>query len=292
MATRFELVLHGQDPVRLRAAGEEALAEIERLDAQLSLYRPDSEVSRINRLGAREPVWVERWLFELVQQAVNVSRATHGAFDITIAPLIRAWGLASGGGRVPEEPDLSAARDRVGYHRLILDEQRSTIAFDRPGVEVDLGAIGKGYAVERAVESLVENGVSSALIHGGTSSIHAVGSPPDQAAWRVGIARPEKDKIIRTIDLNDSSLSVSSVSGKSFCAHGQEYGHVLDPRAGCPVSGAALAAVTGPSATLCDAVSTALLVLGDAGLPLLSERFPQYHGFVFPQGEGSGDPAA
>lgn len=283
MATRFEIVLYGAEPLRLRAAGEEALEEIAALDRQLSLYRPESEITRINALAARGPVKVEPRLFRLLQLASTISHATGGAFDVTVAPLMRAWGLAGGEGRVPSRRDLEAARDRVGMTLVRLDETDFTVTFEREGVEIDLGAIGKGCAIDRAVETLKENGIESALMHGGTSTIYAVGALPDGSPWRVGVRDPSRaDAQLRSVDLRDSSLSVSAPHGKSFVHEGQSYGHVIDPRTGRPAGSVALAAVWGPSATKTDALSTALLVLGEPGLDMLDREFPDYSGLVSP----------
>ena len=281
MATRFELILHGDDPVRLRAAGEEALAEIERLETQLSLYRPDSEVTWINSRAGRGPVKVEPRLFRLLRRCADITARTDGAFDITIAPLIRAWGFAGGPERVPEPAQLELARQTVGMHYVQLNAEDFTVRFDRPGVELDLGAVGKGYAIERAADLLRENGITSAFLHGGTSTICAIGTTPKQAAWRVAIRRPtDEDNPLEIVELLDNCLSVSAIHGKLFSDGVKEYGHVIDPRTGMPVEDALAAAVIGPSPTDCDALSTALLVLGEPGLPILAERFPGYSGIV------------
>ncbi len=273
MATRFELVLHGDDAVRLRAAGEEALAEIRRLEAQLSFYDPSSQISRINARAADGPVRVAPRLFRLLQTAQQLHAATDGAFDLTVAPLMRCWGFTRGTGHLPDPEALAEARSKTGMHLVLLDEEAFTVAFARPGVLLDLGAIGKGYAVEEAAQILVEAGVERAFLHGGTSTIHALGTPLDEACWNVAIphpdadpAAPNDDDVLVVVPLKDEALSVSAVWGKAFEADGKTYGHVLDPRSGHPVDGAVLTAVAGPSATTCDALSTALLVLGcDAG---------------------------
>ncbi len=244
MATRFEIVLYGADGSRLRSAGEEALAEIETLDRRLSLYRAESDVTWINARAGTEPVKVEPGLFGLLKLASELSSATDGAFDITVAPLMRAWGLAGGEGRVPSEREITDALGRVGMSRVILDDAGSTVRFEREGMQIDLGAIGKGYAIDRAVQTLRDNGITSALIHGGTSTIYALGSPPDAEAWRVAVQGAQH----RIIDLRDSSLSVSGVHGKSFTSDNRQYGHVIDPRTGRPSDRAALAAVWGPLA--------------------------------------------
>lgn len=276
MATRFELVLPGGDPVRLRAAGDEAMAEIERLDAQLNLYRPGSDIWRINQAAAAGPVKVEPRLFDLLARAVELSKLTLGAFDITAAPILRAWGFMGGELRVPPPGLLEAARASTGSEALILDRETLTVRFGKPGMMIDLGSIGKGYALDVAMDTLIEAGISDALIHGGTSSIRALGRSWDGGPWKVALPGfPEalggpnpvdepagKD---RMIELRDTSLSVSGSWGKSFQEGARRHGHVIDPRTGGAVEGWVMAAVMTPLATESDAFSTALLIMEEDG---------------------------
>jgi thiamine biosynthesis lipoprotein len=270
MATRFEILLHGENAHALRAAGEEALGEIERLEAQLSLYRPTSEIARVNSCAAREPVRVSPGVFRLLEWAQRLSRETDGTFDISIAPLVRCWGFMGGTGQLPEPEELAAAREVIGMTLLELNAEDFTVRFARPGMMLDLGAIGKGYALERAAELLREAGVTSALLHGGTSTIYGLGHPPDMEAWKIALEYPNvvdgkiENELVATVPLRDEALSVSAVWGRAFREGEKTFGHVLDPRTGQPVAGAQLAAVVLPSATETDALSTALLVAGDA----------------------------
>ncbi len=275
MATRFEILLYGEDPVRLRAAGEEALAEIERVEARLSFYRPDSEISRINRDASRGPVRVSARVFHLLLRAAELSRASDGAFDITVAPLLRTWGFTARQGKVPCAADLEQALGRVGTRHLKFDETKRTVAFDRSGVEIELGAIGKGHALDQAVEILREGGISSALLHGGTSAVYALGAPPGEEAWKIAIPAPSsaaatpentgdpgRPRFLAVIPLRDAALSVSAGWGKWFEIEGTAYTHILDPRTGSPVSERRLTAVAGPGCTDGDALSTGLLAGG------------------------------
>lgn len=262
MATRFEMVLHGDDPAALRAAGEEALDEIDRLESQLSLYRPGSELARLNERAQAGPVRVTPALFHLLRCARDFSRESGGAFDITIAPLVRCWGFMGGTGSMPDPTAVAAAREAVGMQWVELEEKDLTVRFTRPGVMLDLGAIGKGFAVDRAAEILRETGVKSALLHGGTSTAYAIGRPPGGLRWKITI--PSADNIpdappLATVEIEDESLSVSAVWGRSFHSGGRSYGHVIDPRTGQPAAHARLSAVILPCATDTDALSTALL---------------------------------
>jgi thiamine biosynthesis lipoprotein len=301
MATRFEFVLHGRDPVSLRAAGEEAIEEIHRIEGLLSLYRPDSAIAAVNRDAARQPVRVPPEVFRLLGHAALLSQATAGAFDITVGPLLRAWGLMRGAGRLPSADELEAARACVGHSLVLLDESRFSVRFARPGVLVDLGSIGKGYALDRAAGLLRDAGIENALLHGGTSTALAWGRPhpsapvaaherasspatreEDHDTWRIAIPRPGSDAAgstesaestepLAVVELHDESLSVSAVWGKGFESEGRYFGHVMDPRAGRPVQGALMSAVVLPSATESDALSTALLVRGPEMLECLRE---------------------
>ena len=280
MATRFEVVLYGAEPSRLRAAGEQALRDISSLERQLSMYRPDSDITQINHFAAQRPVKVETRLFRLLELSAQVHQATAGAFDITVAPVMMAWRTAGEKGRLPSENELNEARQRVGMRYIILDETDFTIKFAQEDVKIDLGAIGKGYAVDRAVENLREAGVESALIHGGTSTIYAIGTQPGGKPWSIGISDPATHEAMRTIDLCDSSLSVSAPHGRLFIKDNREYGHVIDPRTGQPTKKTALAFVWGPTATLSDALSTALLVMGEGGGHIIKRAYPQYESAI------------
>jgi FAD:protein FMN transferase len=278
MATRFELVLMGADAARLRAAGEEALAEVDRLEARLSLYRPSSEIARVNAQAAREPVRVSPQVFHLLEHARQLHRETGGAFDIAMGPLVRCWGFMNNSGRIPDPAQLQEARQQAGLGHVSLDSQSVSVRFDREGVMIDLGAIGKGYAIDRAAEILREAGVERALLHGGTSTVYGLGAPPDQQGWKVAIAgSPDESEsnTIATVLLRDSALSVSAVWARSFEAEGKKFGHVIDPRTGEPVNNAVLSAVALPSATETDALSTALLVLGAPGHDAIANLRPQ-----------------
>jgi thiamine biosynthesis lipoprotein len=283
MATRFEFVLHGENPVSLRAAGEEALEEIDQLESRLSLYRPSSEVAHLNARAAFEPVHVTPALFSLLEQAKEFSEASHGAFDITIAPLVRCWGFMDGKGRKPKPEELAEARAVVGAELVQLNAKDLSVRFARPGVMLDLGAIGKGYAIERAAELLREAGVTSALLHGGTSTVYGLGRNPEGKPWQVSVGHPKvgqqqgksaTELHLAVVPLEDESLSVSAVWGRSFEEEGQSFGHVIDPRTGQPVIGTCLAALALPSATETDALSTALLTLGTEGRELIERLRP------------------
>lgn len=246
MGTRFELVLHGEDEFFLRAAGEQAIGAIEDEHRRLSLFDPGSLVSRVNTLAAERPVAVDRDLFDLLAAAAEVWGQSGGAFDPAMGVFMRRAGHRG----TPADPSIHAA----GFGGVVLDHHELTIAFSDPGVAIDLGGIAKGYALDRACEVLHEAGIGAALLHGGTSSIAAIGAPPGTDGWRVRLSRGDAELVLR-----DRSAAVSAPSGR---VTGAGAGHIIDPRTGNPVGLAIEAAVVGESGTLADAWATALVVTG------------------------------
>jgi thiamine biosynthesis lipoprotein len=262
MATRFQLVLAGDDPVRLRAIGEEALAAIAECDAAISPFRAGSAIARANAAAHERPVAVDPMTFELLVACRELHAATGGRFDPTVGPLLAALGFRSA---PPQGPaGIAAARARVGMHLVELDAAASTVRFLRPGMALDLGAIGKGHALDLAAEVLRSFGVARALLHGGGSTVLALGAPPGLPGWKIGIGPWEPQP---TATLRDLSLSVSAGHGQQQrLPDGSAAAHVVDPTTGAPVAAAgSLAAVVAPSARTTDAWSTALLV--DPRLP-------------------------
>ncbi len=287
MRTRFELVIaDGGDDARARAAGEAAFAEVAEAERLLSAHRDDAELFRVNALAGSAPVTVDARLFALLESALELCAASAGAFDLTLGALLTAWnhaGMAAGGaGEAPSPERIDEARARCGMARLLsLDRAAGSVRFGAPGMRLDAGAIGKGYALEQAGVVLQELGVGSALMHGGTSTVLALGSDPAGRPWRVAIRDPADGQgMIATADLANRALSVSAVHGRSFSSGGRRYGHVIDPRSGWPVQGNLLAAVITPHATASDAWSTALLVLGGEGFALLAAHQPTAAGLL------------
>ena len=266
MATEFVLLLHGDNPAVLHGAAEEAFEEVDWLERQLSIYQVTSEVSGINARAATESVKVEPGLFRLLEFSKRQWKETSGAFDITVSPLIRTWGFFRGRGKIPEDESIEEVMPRIGMNHVLLNAEQRTIRFDAPGVEIDLGGIGKGYTVDCIVEMLKRNGVTSAFVDAGGSAFYALGSPPGSTAWQVGIRDPyDKDKHIMLLSLRDRSLSTSGNYERFFEVDGKIYCHILDPRTGRPVEGMLSATALAPTAMESDALSTAFFVLGSDG---------------------------
>src|SRR5229473_2969752 len=193
MGSTYSLVLYGEDRSRLEGASEDAFEEVRRLDRMLSNYRPESEWSEVNRHAAERPVKVSAELFHLLSACVEYSRQSEGAFDISVGPLMKVWGFYKGSGHLPHKAEVLGALSRVGYRNILLDAANRTVRFTRQGVELDPGGIGKGYAVDRMVEILRNDGITTALISAAGSSMYALGAPPGEPGWKVRIRDPQNE---------------------------------------------------------------------------------------------------
>ena len=253
---------------------EAALDEVDRIDRLMSHYKPDSPLSRLNREAAQGPVRVDRELFDLLAECLRYSRESDGAFDVTVGPLMKVWGFFRGEGRLPADEEIAAVRERVGYRHVILDEENQTVRFARPGLELDLGGIAKGYAVDRAVAVLRTHGVLAALVSAGGSTTYGMGAPPGERAWSVSVSDPVRtSRTALTVALRDRALSVSGSYEKSFEVDGLRYSHIMDPRTGRPVQGVLSVAVVAPTGTAGDALDNLLFVAGvEKGRSAVAQR--------------------
>ena len=248
MGSTYSIAAYDTDRVRLEAAVEAAFDEARRLDDLLSNYKTSSEWSRVNREAADRPVPVSPELFDLLAACVDYSRRSDGAFDITVGPLMKVWGFYKGTGHLPHRAEVQAAMNQVGYRHMQLERASLTVKFDRPGIEMDPGGIGKGYAVDRMVEVLQKDGIRIALVSASGSSIYGMGAPPNEPrGWQVKIKDPkDQRKTVETLYLKDMSLSTSGNYEKFFRAEGRIYSHIMDPRTGYPAPGMLSVSVLAP----------------------------------------------
>lgn len=239
MGSTYSIAVYGGDRYRMERAVEAAFNEVQRLDALLSNYQPESEWSRVNRYAARRPVKVSEELFRLLEACGEYHRSSDGAFDISVGPLMKLWGFYKGSGRLPHKAEVLAALRRVGWRHVELDAARRTVRFRRGGVELDPGGIGKGYAVDRMIEILKTHGITSALVTAAGSSIYGLGAPPGEPrGWRTEIRDPRRpSRTIETVYLRNQSLSTSGNYEKFFRAEGRIWSHIMDPRTGYPAAG-------------------------------------------------------
>jgi len=264
MACEFSVFLPPTTPNALDA-GQAALAEIEDMEDLLTVYRPTSDMSYVNQHAADRPVHVDERLFRLLERAAVLSEQTGGAFDVSAGALIKAWGFFAGPKRVPTDSERMDALARSGMKNVEFDSSARTVRYRAAGLEINLGSIGKGYAIDRAVRRMRDEFcVNRALMQGGLSSLYGLGSPlSDDRGWLIGIQNPyDLDRLIATVRLHDRALATSGTANQYFESGGRRYGHVLDPRSGMPADELACVSVLAPDAATADALSTALFVMG------------------------------
>ena len=265
MACRFEVLLPAAAAADV-AAARQALEHADRLEQAWSVFRDDSHLSQINRTAADGPCPLEDELGALLERCDHLSEATDGAFDITATPLSRCWRLLQRDGRVPGPEEIADARARTG--RQLVEISGRTIRFTRPGVELNLGAVGKGYAVGRIAAHLRQAGVEQALVSAGDSSVEAVGAPP--GGWPIALRGQD---VSARLWLTGGALATSGAGEQGFEHDGVRLGHVLDPRTGWPARGVSRVTVVAPDAADADALATAFFVGG----PALAARYLADH---------------
>jgi thiamine biosynthesis lipoprotein len=292
MGSYFEIRLDVRVPGAVDLATR-ALDLIDELEAQLTIYRDDSEVSRLNSTAHVAPMKVEAGLYGLLQRAIELSRETGGAYDVASGALSEAWGFVRGPKRVPDAAGLEDARARTGWHHLRLDPESGTVAFDRPGITINLGSIGKGHAIDRAVDVIRLHWFpTSALVHGGQSSLFALGSPPGRLGdrWEIALRNPFRpESPLGVLRLRNRGLGTSGGAFQQFEADGRVYGHILDPRTGEPATGPASVTVLAPTAADADALSTAFYLLGPEAARDYAASHPEV-GIVLVQEAPTGSP--
>lgn len=283
MGTVFTIDLYASSEDKAELAMNSAFAEIDRLEALLSNYRPSSELSRISREAGSGPVVTDPETFRFLERSVYWSRVSGGAFDITVGPLLRAWGFFFHHGRVPSQAELSALKDKIGWQHIALDAATRSVSFTQhQPMELDPGSIGKGFAVESVEKLLRQQGVTSAFIDAGGSTLYAIGAIPGTAGWPVDVPDPQHPgRLAATVELKDTSLSTGACTQKFFIKNGRRYCHIFDPRTERPVEGVLQTSVIDPSATDSDALSTVVFVQSPAESRRLLSTMPEVQALIF-----------
>jgi thiamine biosynthesis lipoprotein len=282
MGSLLEITLYDTETDRCRQAMKAAFAEVLRLENLLSFFKPDSELSRINRLAPYAPVKTDPEVIALIQQALAFAHFTHGALDLTVTPLMKLWGFRTQEPLTtqPSTKEIQKTLGFVNYQKVIADTDHSTIQYLSEGIEIELGSMGKGYAIDRVVYILKAYGISQALVSFG-SSIYALGSPPSQNGWHLAIRHPRNAaQIIDTIVVKDCAIGTSGDYEQGIWLNGRWYSHILDPRTGYPVRGKACTSVIARTALEADALSTAIFVMGpEPGMKFLKDQ-PGIEGLI------------
>ncbi|HVM74222.1 MAG TPA: FAD:protein FMN transferase [Candidatus Saccharimonadales bacterium] len=259
MGTVYEIAAYDESPARASAAIDRAFAEVVYLDGVLSNYKPESDLSRLNREGHFHAVKVPPDLYRVIEESLKYSRISGGEFDISVGPLVDLWKAALRGDRVPTAEEQAKARACVGYEKIKLIPP-DQVEFESPCLRIDVGSIGKGYAVDRAVDILRAEGIQNALVDAGQSSIYGMGAPPGRKAWEVHLRDPS-GHVDPVVMLSENSVSTSEQTPPSLLGN-QTAGHIIDPKNGKPlVTNYALSVVV-KTGTASDALSTTLLLVG------------------------------
>ena len=280
MGTSVQISARGATEAVRRSAIAEAYGAIEEVDRLMSNYRDDSELTALNNRGATQAVKVSDPLFAVLQAAQEVSARSGGAFDITVGPLVKVWGFHDRKPHVPTPAELDAVRPLVSYRNLILDARAHTVRFARPGVELDLGGIGKGFAVELAGGVMRRYGLSAFIDAGGNQ--YMVGRPEGKDSWTLGIKDPEApEHLLGVVDVDEGSVSTSAQGANFLIANGRKYGHILDPRTLEPAADRLSVTVVSKDATLADALSKVGFLLGPQKALAVIESFPGAAAVIF-----------
>jgi thiamine biosynthesis lipoprotein len=262
------------DEASARSAATAAFARIAALDQMMSDYRPDSELRRLEGNVGRVSV-VSAELFEVLQHALRIARASDGAFDPTVGPLVALWREARATRRLPERAAIASAKSRVGWRKLELDRSRRAVRLTGRGMRLDLGGIAKGYIIQQALQTLAAHGVTRALIEAG-GDIVAGDPPPDREGWRIDTGSAADDTFREQVArLQRRSLATSGPTAQFVEIDGVRYSHVVDPRTGLGLTNNVVAHVIADDGATADALSTALTVVGPEGAQALLVRFPR-----------------
>ena len=249
-----------------------AFDTIKDIDDRMSVYNNNSEVSQINRLAGHSAVKVSSDTLNVIEKALYYSKISDGMFDITVGPLIDIWGFRTGKNRTLSDVEISKALLLIDYKKVKIDRSGSTVELTSTGMKMDVGAIAVGYAVDKAVSVLKDNGVKKALVNGG-GEIYALGSPPGKDAWRIGIQHPRRsNELLGTIELKDMAVSTSGDYENYFEVNGKRYCHIMNPKTGKPVEGIMSVTVVANTTTEADALSTVLFIMGAKDGMKLAER--------------------
>ena len=279
MGTSVEVRAVGGDSTTRTAAIHEAFAAIAEVDRVMSNWRADSEITTVNRDAADFAVHVSDALLSVIEAGQSVSDRSGGAFDLTVGPLVRLWGFRPRHPHLPTHDELASVRSLVNYHDIQLDRADHTVRFVRSGVEIDLGGIAKGFAVELAANVLRRRGLDGFIDAGGNQ--YMLGRPLGKAVWTVGVRDPDRaDSVLGTLDLREGSVSTSAQYANFFTVGGRKFGHILDPRTLMPSEASLAVTLYSPDATLADAVSKAVFNLGPVRGLALIDTYPQMLGVV------------
>ncbi|MBE9490810.1 MAG: FAD:protein FMN transferase [Bacteroidetes bacterium] len=272
MGSRFDITVVAKNDNDANNYIENAIGEISRIERLISSWDPNSQTSLINNNAGIKPVKVDEELFNLIKRAISISRLTDGAFDITYASMDRIWKFDGSMTKMPSEEIIKQSVAKVGYHNMILNEAESTVYLKLKGMKIGFGAIGKGYAADKAKQILKDKGVSGGIINA-SGDMNTWGTQLDGSDWNIAIKNPlNKNKVFALLPIHEKAVVTSGNYEKYVIFNEKRYSHIINPRTGYPSSGIVSASVFAPSAELADALATSIFVMGkDVGLNFINQ---------------------
>ena len=272
MGSRFDITVVANDSITANSYIDMAVAEITRIEKRISSWDTNSETSEINRNAGIHPVKVSKELFDLVSRCLKISKLTNGAFDISYASLDKVWFFDGSMTQMPSDETIKKSVEKVGYENIAMDEENLSVFLKLEGMKIGFGAIGKGYAADKAKELLKEKGVVSGIINA-SGDLNTWGTQPDGEDWLVAIVNPlNKEKVFSWMPINNSAVVTSGNYEKYVRFNDVLYTHIIDPRSGYPATGILSATVFTQTAELADALATSIFVMGvETGLDFVNQ---------------------
>ncbi|SKB48130.1 FAD:protein FMN transferase [Daejeonella lutea] len=286
MGSRFDITIVAKDSALAERYIDTVIAEVDRIENLISDWRPQTQVSEINRNAGIRPVKVDREVFELTERALYLSRITDGAFDISFAAMDRIWKFDGSMKEMPAPEAIRRSVEKVGYKNIILDRENSTVFLKLPGMKIGFGALGEGYAADQCRNMMKAKGVTAGIVNG-SGDMNTWGRHPNGDSWKIGVTNPVDDnELFAILPLEEKAAVTSGSYEKYVVFNGKRYAHIINPKTGYPVSGLSSVTIVGPSAEFANGLSTSIMVLGKRrGLRLL-RYFPKYRGiFVSDKGK-------
>ncbi len=272
MGSRFEITIVAKDADLGNQYIDIATAEISRIERLISSWDPNSQTSEINRQAGKKAVKVDSELFQLIERSIGISKLTDGAFDISYASMDKVWNFDGSMKKLPSEEQIAASVAKVGYQNILLDKQKNTVFLKQEGMKIGFGAIGKGYAADKAKALLISKGVSSGIINA-SGDMNTWGEQPNGTSWKVAITNPmDKNKVFALLPIKNGAVVTSGNYEKRVSLNGKQYSHIIDPRTGYPSEGIVSVTVFAPKAELADALATSVFVMGKtAGMDRINQ---------------------
>lgn len=280
MGSRFDITIVAKDTLAADAYIDTVVAEVTRIENLISDWRPQTQISEVNRNAGIRAVKVDPEVFELTERALDLSRLTDGAFDISFAAMDRIWKFDGSMKEMPSPAAIKKSVENIGYQNILLDKANSTIFLKKQGMKIGFGALGEGYAADKCRDLMISKGVQAGIVNG-SGDMRSWGKHPGGDSWKIGVTNPiDNNELFAILPLDDEAAVTSGSYEKYVIFKGKRYAHIINPKTGYPASGLSSVTVLGPSAEFANGLSTSIMVLGKKkGLKLL-KAFPNYRSIL------------